>query len=1201
MSAPVIERLDPLAAPLEGTTLIEASAGTGKTYTITGLYLRLVLETDCRVDQILVVTYTIAATEELRDRVRRRLVEADAAFRAGCSDDAFLDALVKRSPDPNEARQRLDTALRGFDEAAIFTIHGFCQRVLGDSAFESGMPFETEIVADPRETLQEIVDDFWRRELYDASAEFVAYVLDAGHTPETLANFLMPYLGKPDLEILGADAGADSSAAEATFTRAYATVREAWPLCRSEVTDLLLEDPGLNRSKYRKTSIEGWIEKLDAMLESSEASVGRIERFEKFEKFTTSALENGVKKGKHAPEHPFFEMCEILAMAHGSLATQYHARLVDLQTRLFRYASDELAVRNRENRVQSFDDLLVNLLRALRAPRGEQLAAAVRDTYHAALIDEFQDTDPVQYEIFHRIYAPDPASRVFFVGDPKQAIYSFRGADIFAYLRARVDAVRKYTLDVNWRSTPRLIDGVNAIFARADNPFLFEGIPYVPAEPADREAVHLEEDGEVAAPLRIWRMPANEEGKAQDVGSAEEIAARATAAEIARLLNLAADGRAQLGERALAGGDIAVLVRTHGQGRTVRDALIRLGVPSVQHSQDDVFMTREAEELERVLMAVVEPGRELLVRAALATDLVGLSGSELHALAEDERAWVSWIERFHELHAAWRDQGFIRMFRGLMSELGIATRLLEFRDGERRLTNVLHLAELLQTSSSRRGASMDGTLQWLADRRDVNRLLAEDDDRLLRLESDENLVKIVTMHRSKGLEYPVVFCPFLWHGTIRVKSRNDFLFHRDDDLVADFGSDDQDTHRELAVFEEQAENVRLLYVALTRAKSRAYFVWGSIRESMRSAPAALLHPTRKLGGGPLPEEQIVEDLRAVEAASDGAVRVETISFAPGDRYRPTGEDTPRFEPRAFDGRIPAAWRTSSFSSIAGGHVAERVDRAGPADDEVEVADPSIATGGPTIFTFPRGKRAGTCLHAILERIDFQGGDDEVGRHVERALAEHGFDASWKPVLAERVRAVLAAPLPLPDAPTSRLADVSRAQRVCELEFWYPLRRMEPQGLAERLSEHGYAERDSWRAAIERLGFSPTQGVMKGFIDLVFEVDGRYWIADYKSNWLGPEPSAYGADAVRDAMGRASYFVQYLVYSVALHRYLQLRIPDYDYDRHFGGALYLFVRGVGFGVDGDAIFFDRPPRAAVEALDAFVADEARSTIGEEDVR
>lgn len=1201
MSGPVIERLDPLGAPLQGTTLIEASAGTGKTYTITGLYLRLVLETDCRVDQILVVTYTIAATEELRDRVRRRLVEADAAFRNGGSDDTFLAELVRRAPDVDEARQRLDTALRGFDEAAIFTIHGFCQRVLGDSAFESGMPFETEIVPDPRETLQEIVDDFWRRELYEASAEFVAYVLDAGHTPETLAEFLMPYLGKPDLEILGTNPAGDSAAAEATFTKAYASVREAWPLCRSEVSQLLLEDPGLNRSRYRKTSIPGWIEELDAMLEPSEASVGRIERFKKFEKFTTTALENGVKKDKHPPEHPFFEMCEILANAHETLATQYHARLVDLQRRLFRYASEELGIRNRENRVQSFDDLLVNLLRALRAPRGEQLAAAVRGTYHAALIDEFQDTDPVQYEIFHRIYAPDPESPVFFVGDPKQAIYSFRGADIFAYLRARLDAARKYTLDVNWRSTPQLIDGVNAIFARAENPFLFDGIPYVPAEPAEREAVHLEEDGEVAAPLRIWRMPPNEEGKAHDVKDAEEVAARATAAEIARLLNLAADGRARMGDRALAGGDIAVLVRTHGQGRIVREALIHLGVPSVQHSQDDVFMTREAEELERVLMAIVEPGRELLVRAALATDLLGLSGTELHALGEDERAWVAWIERFHELHAAWRDHGFIRMFRGLMSELGIATRLLAFRDGERRLTNVLHLAELLQTSSSRRGASMDGTLQWLADRRDIRRLLAEDDDRLLRLESDENLVKIVTMHRSKGLEYPVVFCPFLWHGHIRVKSKDDFLFHRGDDLVADFGSDEQELHREQAVFEEQAENVRLLYVALTRAKARAYFVWGSIRESMRSAPAALLHPKRKLGGGPLAENEIVEDLRAVEAASAGAVRVETISFATGERYRPQGEKAPVFEPRAFDAHVPEAWRTSSFSSIAGGHAPERIDRAGPADDEIEVVDPSLTTGGPTIFTFPRGKRAGTCLHAILERIDFQGGDDEVERHVERALAEHGFDASWKPVLTERVRAVLDAPLPLPDASGTKLADVSRAERVCELEFWYPLRRMEPSGLAERLAEHGYAERDSWRAAIARLGFSPTRGVMKGFIDLVFEADGRYWIADYKSNWLGADPSSYGADAVRDAMGRASYFVQYLVYSVALHRYLQLRLPDYDYDRHFGGALYLFVRGMGFGVEGDGIFFDRPSRAAVEALDAYVADDATVAITEEGAR
>ena len=978
-----ITRLDALAAPLEGTSLIEASAGTGKTYTITGLYLRLVLETDCRVDEILVVTYTIAATEELRDRIRRRLVDAERALRGDPTDDAFLGPLIDRLEDRPGALDKVQRALRAFDEAAIFTIHGFCQRVLVDGAFESAMPFETEIVADPRDTAQEVVDDFWRREMHEVSPMFVRFLLDSAVSPEGLCGFLLPYLGKPDLQILGEGSDGPLAEAEARLKKAYREARRCWREHGDDVRTLVSESASLHGGKYAARYLGGWFDQVEAVFATDEPSFKIVEKDSRFEKFTESKIVEGTKQKCIPPKHEFFGLAEELLDATRTVSQMFDARLVSMKERLLGWGRDEIECRNRANRVQTFDDLVVNLLRALRAGegRGERLATSIRGRYRAALIDEFQDTDPVQYEVFDRIYGGHD-NPVFLVGDPKQAIYSFRGADIFAYLEARAGADRQFTLDVNWRSNPRLIEAVNTIFARSEDPFLHEGIPFLRARAAERPPDELLEDGVEGAPMRIWRVRPTEENRSWSVDDAVTACSTATAAEISRLLTLAGEGRALIGDRPLAGGDIAVLVRTHRHGRAVRDALLQLGVPSVQHAQEDVFSSPEANELERVLLAVVEPSRENLVRSALATDLIGIRGDELFALAEDEKRWVEWIERFHEFHGIWRDRGFIRMFRTVVEDLGVAQRLLAYRDGERRLTNLLHIAELLQAKGRRNGAGMEGVVQWLSDRSGNEDMLAEDDDRLLRLESDENLVKIVTMHRSKGLEYPVVFCPFAWHGFLWGEKETSFLFHGEDgETYLDIGTGNSE-NRDKALQEERAENLRLLYVALTRARVRTYLAWGAIHNAPKSAPTWLLHPEVKPKSRDLSGETIERDLAELVAEGGGSIDVSDIRLEVGERYRPAGDKAPVFESREFDGQVAEGWRMSSFSSLtAGAHATAHPSSqpasgmASEAPDHDSIGElPEVATEviaeERTIHDLPAGARTGTCLHLIFERIDF---------------------------------------------------------------------------------------------------------------------------------------------------------------------------------------------------------------------------------------
>ncbi|QQS53049.1 MAG: exodeoxyribonuclease V subunit beta [Candidatus Competibacteraceae bacterium] len=1194
-----MQRLDPLYTPLAGFNLIEASAGTGKTYTITALYARLVVEAGIPVSRILVVTYTNAATKELRDRIRARLSAIRAAFLRGraAEHDELATRLLDLSPDREIAIRRLSNAVRGFDEAAIFTIHGFCKRALGDNAFESGLSFETELMADTSDLLQEIVEDFWRREFYAGSPLVVQYFLDERSSPDKLLAQIERHLGKPYLRVVTPGGEADGPTLEHAFVAAFQQARILWLQDRAEIAKLLLESPGLNRQKYGLKHIPRWLEAMNAYLA---AETPKLVLFDKFAQFTATKLQASINKGKTAPQHPFFDACETLKTACEALVDYCRHQI---PVKLLAWCNTELAIRKRRQQLQSYDDLLLDLHAALHHPRqGAALLETLRHRYAAALIDEFQDTDPVQYAIFRDIYT-DAGKPVFLVGDPKQAIYSFRGADIFAYLAARNDTpdANRHTLDVNWRSDPRLLTALNAVFGAVGNqPFLFDGIPFHPAIPADgkqREPLWIQ--GRLEPPLHLWLLEPDSD-KPVDKGTASHQAARATAAEIARLLNLGARNRARIGDRPLTGGDIAVLVRSHWQGRMIRNELLRLGVPSVQHADDSVFVSGEALQLEWLLAAVAEPGDEGRVRAALASDLFGLSGEDLQQLREAEQNWTAWLERFQDYRLLWREHGFMRFFRAWLTGEEVPQRLLAFRDGERRLTNLLHLAELLHIAG-RTHPGMAGLLKWLGDRRrtPANR----DEEQQLRLESDENLVRIVTVHKSKGLEYEVVFCPFLWDGRLRADGKDGtaLLYHDPADAgraILTIGADEKHPARQHARREEMAENLRLFYVALTRAKQRCTLVWGKIKDAETASPAWLLHHPPVVG----PSQDRLEvtrqrfkeltatalrgDLQTVFAAAGETVAIAPLPTESGQRYQPPAIAEPELRAREFAGPLPEFWRIGSFTALTAGYSVEAPDYDMSATIPEAATESAITAPIKGIFEFPRGARAGVCLHTLFERLDFtQSEDERLEALVGRTLESHGLDAEeWTPVVADLARRVLVTPL---NPAGLRLARVTPDRRLNELEFTYPLANLRADALRRVLEQHGYAT-GPFREMIETLEFNPLRGYMKGFIDLVFEADGQFWLVDYKSNWLGAEPAAYRRERLDEAMAREAYLLQYLIYTVALHRYLRLRLPNYDYEQHFGGVFYLFLRGMDPAL-GPAcgVFHDRPAAALVAALDALM--------------
>ena len=1161
-----------------GASLIEASAGTGKTYTITALFVRLIVEENLSVREILAVTYTEAATSELRHRVRQALVQAGEAFASGESDVPFLKALVARYREQSgEMEARLQNALCDFDEAPIYTIHGFCQRTLRDRAFESGLLFDTELVTDPSEFLQEISDDFWRRRFYEAGPTLVNFALKIGLGPERFLGLLRTCTNYPRIEFVSQAKGRALESLSAELEGRYLAAREVWHSEAGRIKACFGSTAKWGNTPYNNdASMAARFDQLDTCFSESDTAFEALACVEDF--CATRLQERKAQRSKDAvPAHRFFELCDQLRKAE-------QIWLAGIQLAFVEYAKAEIPRRKAERKIQYFDDLLTRLDGALSRPGGEALATDLQARYRAALIDEFQDTDPVQYSIFRRAFSGGKTF-LFLIGDPKQAIYGFRGADIFTYLEAAGQATGRYTLGENWRSESGLVAAVNKIFGAAPGSFVFERIGFqeaVPKGKADAEPLTLEDRTE--PPFQLWFWPRN---GAKEISKtlATKTLPRVVAGEIVRLLN----GNTKIGGRRLKPEDIAVLVLENRQAARVQEALSDVNVPSVLHTTASLFESREATELRRVLAGIALPGDERLVRSALATDLFGVDGCQLAECAEAR--WQEWLQLFHDYLELWGRYGFFRMFRLWLQRQQVRQRLLGFPDGERRLTNILHLGEVLHQAEAERRLGIAGLLKWLAQQMDQEEEAPEEHQ--LRLERDDNAVRIVTVHKSKGLEYPVVFCLFSWKDSDIKRGSEELVFFHDPAqghrLVRDLGPDIADEHRQQARRERLAENVRLLYVALTRAGHRCYFTWGGIRGAGTSAPSWLFHRP-PAAGGPLLEtleahfkslsdEAMLGDLAPLSERSGGALNVSNLPEPANVPYKAGDGAGAKLECRQFKGRIQRDWVISSFTYFKAGLPEELPDRDGVGSPKAEEAP------GEGIFAFPKGTKAGSCLHEMLEKLDFNATDEEMAKLVDQRLQAHGLAQAGNSVAVQQM---LKALLRFPLAPARKdftLSKISASDRLNELEFYFPVRGVAPARLQELLGRLGWSS--AVPAQLDRLAFDPIQGFLKGFIDLVFRFEDRFYLVDWKSNWLGNRMEDYSPDAIRNEMRQEYYFIQYHLYTVALHKYLAMRIPGYDYERHFGGVIYLFLRGLDPDRPERGAYRDRPPRSAVDQLSALL--------------
>ncbi|CUB06928.1 exodeoxyribonuclease V subunit beta [Marinomonas fungiae] len=1236
-------QLNPLTFPLTGSALIEASAGTGKTYTLALLYLRLVLKHGGEASfsdyllppNILVVTFTKAATRELRDRIRARLVEAANYFRLTeepVKPDPMLQVLkqdVAKEQDLNSAARRLDVAAEWMDEAAVSTIHSWCSRVLSEHAFYSGLNFQQTLIENEKPLILQACEDYWREMVFTLDEPELRQILSVFRSPNALYARVSSLIYKIDaipkvaMHLSDKLQAIEKDRAE-QIVDLKRQVKDALPTL-IEGHDAATKDKLINGRSLNKKHLSDTFDALQTWVSSQTESLSILYKLFDGKSFAKIAL----LETSHWKEPSQITIDPSAAAALAQLPDAIE-QLATPDEFLISHSSHWVAERVEQEKVQrgvlSQNDLLSKLDQALQSSGGERLADVIRKQFPIALVDEFQDTDPVQYRIFNTIYnvaEPYPDTGFFMIGDPKQAIYRFRGADIFTYLSAKRDtADRQYTLTHNYRSAPELVASVNHFFEHAETihpkgAFLFKDsdqnpIPFQAVGAGKKDEIELLINGQRSSVQNLWDLSI----EAEDEASSSELdRATVTANEVASLLNLSQVGEATInlgeGARPLQPKDFAILVNSGNEARQIRRALFDLNIASVYLSDaSDVFDTDEADDVLRLLRAVAEPYNSFHLRIVLGSRLMGLSLSDLDRLNHDELYWESFIELFRGYHQHWYEFGVMAVLHRFFTEQNVTGRYLAEANGERAVTDLFHIAELLQQASETI-QGQQALIHHLEQR--ISTEKSGEESTQQRLESDADLVQVVTVHKSKGLQYPIVMLPFLDYA--RPVKTSDFPIEYHDslgNLALTFSANAEEL--ELADAERLAEDVRKIYVAMTRAVCAQWIAIGDPKrndagEAKQLTSAA--HVLLNVSGN------TVNDVAASMPQSFTVVPIKDNVRA----YR--AMDSMAFRPaRVVQDLGIEPWWIASYSSFTYGGkeglafpasigAEQPVDEQLTDDEDLVIeSDQRQPKGDKLMHRLPRGSHIGTFLHSVLEWAAEQRCQTSEGQRLHGFAAAYVDDAARLEMLLARCRkrqlesfasdlsnwlkAFLGTTWRLAQSRSMKLMDLSASDVVVEMEFMFAAKAVNSQRLDALVRQYTWGGLARPAASYQRL-----EGMFKGFIDLVAHIDGQYYVIDWKSNYLGEQDADYDLESLKAALLKKRYDLQYVLYLLALHRHLKDRIPNYDYEKHVGGAVYFFLRGYE-NPETQGLITDKPPKTLIEKLDAMFIGEKGEAMGQQEL-
>lgn len=1167
----MIKELNIFDVPLSGVSLVEAGAGTGKTYSIASLYIRALIEKKLSPKNILVLTYTEAATAELKSRLRNRIKESITALEGNQTEDGFLEKLSSKYD--KTATTILKEALLDFEEAQISTIHGFCQRLLKEYSVEFGVSSEFEIIPDDSDLIQDKIDQFWRAFLVEKEGDFEQsvqkFIVDLGYHPDKLLPFVKEALRKNYATLV--PEAPDQRYFEGIYEeveRVFFGLRDTFSREESKIQEIL-ESGVLNKTTYNKNA-RVTLKNISKWVRSGIIPLVPSYRLELF----GSSIYQKATRGNTIPDLAVTKWIDDYLV----LADNFKLLEVHFLNKAIREIIEEITIYKSKRDLLSYDDLLLTVEREM-AKANSGLIKSLRKKYPIAFIDEFQDTDPVQYSIFKSLYLynGNSGTSLFMIGDPKQAIYSFRGADIYTYLQAKKDANSEqiYSLTQNFRSSKPMMNLVNKVFSFVQDSFVIDGLDFEKAKFPDKKKGSEHVLTKYGKPVEALQFIRAASGSKKVIAVRESIQ-KCVAKEIASLLNepYMIDGKR------VVQGNIAILVRTHKQASSVQVELRSIGIKSVIRSKESIYASIEALDLLQILNALVNIGFDDAIRSALASQLIGYNAVAIQDLLNNDAKWNDVVQKFQKATRTWQKEGFLQAINQLLNEFDVKLNLAKFFDAERRITNLNHLIELLSKVDRNNVSTPNSIFRYLSKK--IRSVGSVPDEELIRLESDEKLVQIVTMHSSKGLEYDIVFCPYLWED-IDVRNPAIFSFHKDSNSYLDIGSNGSErlSNRLKLAKADFSERIRLTYVSLTRAKSACFVFIPEEVESTMSPVFGLIRghqevfsrlegKIRKTKGKEREFSTLMDEIGSFSKKNSIEYRKGTeldIEIDEAEDSRPA-----TFEIKNFSRENLSDFsKMVSFSSLVSGkeppysHELEGYDF-----DEIDNKETGLISDELSVFNFPRGARAGNLLHNIFENVSFDN-QESYQKVVEAELNRFGFDTKWQPIIEEWLTASLEHPVL--DSGLN-LAQLSGTQTLKELEFYFPVLNITVNSINRILGKTSSIQDD--RHSID--------GFMKGFIDLIFEYEEKYYILDYKSNYLGNNSSEYDYSAMLSSIESSNYDIQYHIYTVALHRFLEFRKSDYYYDNHFGGVIYLFLRGLDIKHTSRGVFFDRPSLEKVLELD-----------------
>jgi exodeoxyribonuclease V beta subunit len=1152
---------DPVKSKIEpGLTVIEASAGTGKTFSISHLVPRLLLEKpELRLSEILLVTFTTDAAGELADRTRK--VFADLVS-DNPPENETMTALRTRMVETCGGVDKIHQAIRELDLLSISTIHSFCQSVIQTEGELCGLPVMPEVLADWKDLVRESLHDIWKSRV--ASEEMLARIAGMlGWKFDEDLSFVSKVLEMPEIRV---------EPNPPLFEELFAGLSN--PRGRfqpAEVSELVAVLENVKWNTAGRTP-----EFRAAVLETLEAPGDLTSWFDAVQWVAQLDKSDSGAIRKNGDIHSRIAELQAVKTAKG-ICRDFKMLTLSWRKHLAEIVAEKVAANLHSNRLATFNGMVNTLDEALRGPHAETLRKRIRERFRFALVDESQDTDGAQFRIFEKIFLDSPNHSLVLIGDPKQAIYAFRGADVNTYLTAKNrPGARIFTLSATYRSPQPLVECVNALFDHSRS-FHKENLDFISSSSAMSQDTWLQESADGTTPfvrLEAWIVPDTQVEDFSNDGKRLSEISKAVASEIARLLALdgVSTGIVEKGAekpRRVVPADCAVLVSQNYEAVAIHDALKARGIPAIRKTNEDVMGSEEAREILTLLMAVNSPLQAKIRRAALATRLLGKTDEEIRTIDETDKDDT--VSKFQNWKLEWSRRGISTVLALIDDQESISKRLAASKDGERRLTNFRHLTEILSGFAAVSGGKPNHLLIWLE--QEIARASGSGtppDERLLQLESDSLAVKITTMHSAKGLEFPLVFCPFLWTSKTpkgyQVLNRNSVFSMVDTNLC--------EPEVRVEIMESLLEErLRLTYVALTRAQVKLCLCAGAVPGKKGSASALdwLLRSDQNIGfsawegvaasnRGATHEvafQSIVEELGGLCLVKDGLPSSQNGIYAP-----PAVVITDHVEPV----RVPRAfWRVTSFSQLTREKNAKG-DASKPPSEES--GDESQST--PNRFAALRGGAAlGTAVHDFLETWNFGSVPDAAD--LEKHFSGYSFGKGYEditPASADMLDHLRDAVLPGMDCSVEAAC---RTPKTSEWQFHLPA--MTGFSVAKIAKVFRDNDDSEYADSLESLGSDALEGFLQGFIDKIAAYGATYGVIDWKTNQL----ASYDGESLRKAARASHYWLQTHLYLVALSRYLG---PQAD----IRGAWLIYLRGVKSGTPNSVLHI-KPSPALLQGLDS----------------